>query len=195
MSHETFYAAVKGDPKAITEIVKQYTPLVNKIVNKYSWMSPSHSREDLVQEGLLGIVKALRTFEFDQKVQPMTWIYPHVRGAVQSVARRDTRHPRHTISIEDNDLNSRLEDTVHYELTEEYKESFVKELLIAGCGSTESKRAQIICDRYGLLGNEPLRQGEVATKHRMTKQAVNSQISRFSKQVRETRPDLEVLIK
>ena len=111
------------------------------------------------------------------------------------MARRDTRHPRHTISIEDNDLNSRLEDTVHYELTEEYRESFVKELLIAGCGSTESKRAQIICDRYGLLGNEPLRQGEVATKHRMTKQAVNSQISRFSKQVRETRPDLEVLIK
>lgn len=195
MSQETFYAAVKGDAKAITEIVKQYTPLVNKIVNKYSWMSPSHSREDLVQEGLMGIVKAIQTFDFDKKVQPMTWLYPHVRGAVQGMARRDNRAPRHMISIEDNDLNTKLEDSIQFEVKDEYKASFVKELLIAGCGTVDSKRAQIICDRYGLLGNRPLRQGEVAEKHGMTKQAVNAQISRFSKIIRETCPELEALIK
>ena len=53
--------AIKGDAKSITAIVEQYTPLVHKLVQKYAWMAPAHSREDLVQEGLLGIVKAIET--------------------------------------------------------------------------------------------------------------------------------------
>jgi len=32
--------AVKGDARSITAIVKQYTPLVHKIVNKYAWDVP-----------------------------------------------------------------------------------------------------------------------------------------------------------
>ncbi len=71
----------------------------------------------------------------------------------------------------------------------------MKEILLDGCGSLESKRAQIVCDRYGLLGKEPMRQGEVAKKYGMTKQAINSHIARFSKIIREKHPELEALIK
>lgn len=195
MNNEVFYEAVKGDAAAITAVVKQYTPLVHKIVSKYSWMSPSHSKDDLVQEGLLGIVKAIKTFDLAREVQPMTWIYPVVRGAVQGVARKENRLPRFVLSLEQSDWGHNLEDTVQYEVRDEYKASFVKDLIIAGCGSLESKRAQIVCDRYGLLGKQPLRQGEVAQKYGMTKQAVNSHIARFTKLVRETHPELEVLIK
>ena len=71
----------------------------------------------------------------------------------------------------------------------------VKQLIIDGCGSTDTKRAQIICDRFGLLGRPALRQGEVAKKHGLTKQAVQSHIARFSKIIREKHPELEALIK
>ena len=74
--------AVKGDARSISAIVEQYTPLVQKIVNKYAWMSPVHSREDLVQEGLLGVVRAIETFEVERGHRFMTWVYPKVRGAV-----------------------------------------------------------------------------------------------------------------
>lgn len=195
MHNELFYKAVKGDSAAITAVVKQYTPLVHKIVSKYSWMSPSHSKEDLVQEGLLGIVKAIKTFDITKEVQPMTWIYPVVRGAVQGVARKDNRLPRFPLSLEQSDWGNNLEDSVQYEVKDEYKASFVRELIIAGCGSLDSKRAQIVCDRYGLLGRPGMRQGEVAQKYNMTKQAVNSHIARFSKIVREQHPELEALIK
>jgi RNA polymerase sporulation-specific sigma factor len=195
MNNEVFYQAVKGDAAAITAVVKQYTPLVHKIVSKYSWMSPSHSKDDLVQEGLLGIVKAIKTFDLTREVQPMTWIYPVVRGAVQGVARKENRLPKFSLSLEQSDWGNNLEDTVQYEVRDEYKASFVKDLIIAGCGSLNSKRAQIVCDRYGLLGKAPLRQGEVAKKYGMTKQAVNSHIARFTKIVREKHPELEVLIK
>jgi RNA polymerase sporulation-specific sigma factor len=195
MSNKVFYQAVKGDAAAITAVVEQYTPLVHKIVSKYAWMSPSHSKEDLVQEGLLGIVKAIKTFDIAREVQPMTWIYPVVRGAVQGVARKENRLPRFPLSLEQSDWGHNLEDTVQFEVRDEYKADFVRNLIVAGCGSLDSRRAQIVCDRYGLLGKQPLRQSDVAKKYGMTKQAVNSHIARFTKIVRETHPELEALIK
>ena len=195
MEKDLLSAAVHGDARSITAIVKQYTPLVQKIVNKYSWMSPRHSREDLVQEGLLGIVKAIETFDLSSDYKFMTWVYPKVRGAVQGVARKDNRVPRYQLSLEQSDWGHNLEDTVRFEVQDEFKADFIHQLIVDGCGSLSSKRAQIVCDRYGLLGHEPLRQGEVARKHNMTKQAVNSHIARFTKIVREKHPELEALIK
>jgi RNA polymerase sporulation-specific sigma factor len=187
--------AIKGDPRSITALVEQYTPLVHKIVNKYAWMSPSHSREDLVQEGLLGVVKAIETFDMKRGTRFMTWVYPQVRGAVQGVSRRDLKLPKYTLSIEQSDWAKNLEDPNMFEVQDEFASNLVKEIIIAGCGSVDSKRAQIVCDRYGLLGRQPLRQGEVARKYGMTKQAINSHIARFSKIVREKHPELEALIK
>jgi RNA polymerase sporulation-specific sigma factor len=187
--------AVKGDARSITAIVVQYTPLVHKIVNKYAWMSPTHSREDLVQEGLMGIVKALETFDLERGTRFMTWVYPQVRGAVQGVARKDNRMPKYPLSLEQSDWGGNLEDTVQFEVQDEFKANFIHDIIVAGCGSVDSKRAQIVCDRYGLLGRKPLRQGEVAQKYGMTKQAINSHIARFSKIIRENHPELETYIK
>lgn len=195
MEKDLLYKAVHGDARSITAIVEQYTPLVQKIVNKYAWMSPRHSREDLVQEGLIGIVKAIETFDLSSGYKFMTWVYPKVRGAVQGVARKDNRIPRYQLSLEQSDWGHNLEDEVQYEVQDDYKASLIHDLIIAGCGSVDSKRAQIVCDRYGLLGRRQLRQGEVAQKYGMTKQAINSHIARFTKIVREKHPELEALIK
>ena len=191
---QTLQAAVKGDAKSITMIVQQYTPLVHKLVQKYMWMSPSHSREDLVQEGLMGIVKAIETFDLKRGTRFMTWVYPQVRGAVQGVARKENRRPKYPLSLEQSDWGSNLEDPNQYEVTEDYSTNLIKDIVMAGCGSLESKRAQIVCDRYGLLGRKPMRQGEVARKYGMTKQAVNSHISRFSRIVREKMPELGAFV-
>lgn len=187
--------AVKGDARSISAIVEQYTPLVQKIVNKYCWMAPSHSREDLVQEGLLGVVKAIETFEFERGTRFMTWVYPQVRGAVQGVARREHRLPKYPLSLEQSDWGHNLEDTVQFEVQDEYKANLIHDLVMSGCGSLDSKRAQIVCDRYGLLGRKALRQGEVARKHGLTKQATQSHLARFHRIVRERHPELEALIK
>ena len=191
----TLQDAIKGDPESITKIVTEYTPLVHKIVNRYSWMSPSHSREDLVQEGLLGIVKAIETFDLSKGLQFMTWVFPKVRGAVQIVARKEHRMPKYPLSLEQSDWGNNLEDIVQFEVKDEYTSSLIRDILITGCGSLESKRAQIVIDRYGLLGKKALRQGEVAAKYGMSKQAVNSHIARFTKIVRAKHPELEALIK
>jgi RNA polymerase sporulation-specific sigma factor len=196
MNHtETLLKAVKGDPQSITAIVEQYTPLVHKIVRKYAWMAPQHSREDLVQEGLIGVVRAIETFDISRGTRLMTWVYPQVRGAVQGVARKENRLPKYSLSLEQSDWGHNLEDPKIYEVHDEYKANFVKDLIIAGCGSVDSKRAQIVCDRFGLLGRKPLRQGEVAKKHGLTKQAVQSHLASFHRRVRAKRPELEALVR
>jgi RNA polymerase sigma factor (sigma-70 family) len=157
-------------------------------------MSPAHSREDLVQEGLIGIVKAIETFDFERGCLFMTWVYPKVRGAVQGVARKDNREPKYALSLEQSDWGSNLEDPCQYEVQDEKLSAMVRDIVITGCGSLNSKRAKIVCARYGLMGEKPLRQGEVAEKFGMTKQAINSHIARFTKTVREKMPELQEFV-
>ena len=191
---EIFYSAIKGDPRSVGAVVKQYTPLVHKIVNKYAWMAPKHSREDLVQEGLVGIVRALRTFEPERGHQFMTWVYPQVRGAVSGLARKENRNPKYPLSLEQSDWAGNLEDPDRYEVKDDKLAGFVREIILIGCGSLDSKQASIVCDRFGLLGKKPMRQGDVAKKYGLSKQAVNSYLARFHRKVREKRPELAEFI-
>jgi RNA polymerase sigma factor (sigma-70 family) len=195
---ETFYQAVKGDQAAIDKTIRQFTPLVHKFVRKYGFMAQGHMYDDLVQEGLLGILKAIRTFDLDYRVngkpiRPMTWIWPNVRAAVQGEARKNLKHPKYSLSLEQSDWGSNLEDPVQYELKEDFSFN-VENLVKIGCGTLDSKRAQIVCDRFGLMGRKALRQGEVAKKYGLSKQATNGHISRFLKKVREEEPQLKELI-
>jgi DNA-directed RNA polymerase sigma subunit (sigma70/sigma32) len=103
--------------------------------------------------------------------------------------------PKYPLSLEQSDWGNNLEDTVQYEVKDEYASEMIQKLIEDGCGSLNSKRAQIVCDRYGLLGRPAMRQGEVAAKYGMSKQAVNSHIARFTKIVREKHPELEALVK
>jgi hypothetical protein len=194
-NEQIFLSAVKGDDRAVTRVIKQYTPLVHKLVNKYCWMAPAHSREDLVQEGLMGIVKAIKTFDPERGCKPMTWIYPQVRGAIQGLARKENHNPKYPLSLEQSDWAKNLEDTNHFEVKDEILSERVREVVLAGCGSLDSKRAKIVISRYGLLGEPGLRQGEVAKKFGMSKQAINSHIARFNRIVREKHPELEELVK
>jgi len=191
---QLFYDAVKGDARAVTRVVRQYTPLVHKLVNKYAWMAPKHSRDDLVQEGLMGVVKAIKTFDIERGCKPMTWIYPQVRGAVQGLARKENRNPKYPLSLEQSDWAKNLEDPSQYTVRDEVASTKIRDIVLAGCDSLDSKRAKIVCSRYGLLGEEPLRQGEVAKKFNMSKQAINSHIARFSRIVREKHPELKEMI-
>lgn len=197
-NHEILLEAIKGDAKSIGQVLQQYTPLVHKLVNKYCVYIDKGSKEDLVQEGMVGIHKALKTFDTERGTSFMTWVYHKVRGEVQNFARKEQRrNPQNLVKTADIeylkshwDLSGELskETIVEPDAVESAKR--IRKLLTETCGSLESKRAQIICNRFGLLGKEPLRQGEVAAKFNMTKQAVNSHISQFSKKVREKYPDL-----
>jgi RNA polymerase sigma factor (sigma-70 family) len=194
ITKDTIVKAAKGDARSMRAVINQYTPLVHKLVNKYAFMAPKHSRDDLVQEGFIGLVKAIRKYDPERPTCFMTVAFPSVRGAVQGMARRENRNPKYPLSLEQSDWAHNLEDTARYEVKDDVLSEQVRDIVLVGCGSLESKQASIVCDRFGLLGKKPMRQGEVAEKYGLTKQAVNSYLARFHRKVREKRPELAELI-
>jgi RNA polymerase sigma factor (sigma-70 family) len=184
-----------GDSRATTQLIRKYEPLIHKYARKYGWMAPSHSYEDLVQEGRLAIYRAAMAFEPERGFRFLTLAFAYVRGGVQGLARRENRHPRYTTSVEQNDLAKRLEDTNQIqELKMDMPTEKVREMMTTICGGLDTKRAQILCDKYGLFGRKELRNVDIAKKYGLTKQAVQSYVGKFHNRARKLYPELEAYV-
>ncbi|ATW62826.1 RNA polymerase sigma factor [Synechococcus phage S-CBWM1] len=191
-SELTFFKAIEGDKRAIEEVILQWMPLVHKMANKYGWLAQANQKDDLVQEGRIAIMEAIRTYSPDCGTKPATWIWYKVRGKVQGFGNKQKKHPRFPVELEDADRNGNLEDPSRYELREDFSKDFLTKVLLAGCrDGLDSRRAQIVCSRFGLLGQSELRQGEVAEKFGLSKQAVNAHLTGFYKRVRKQMPELQ----
>ena len=187
--------AKAGDQRAITMLIRKYEPLIHKYARKYGWMAPQHSYDDLVQEGRLAIHRAALAFEPERGFRFLTLAFAYVRGGVQSIARRENRHPRYTTSVEQSDLAKRLEDpSESKEVKMDTPTEKVREMMDTICGGLDTKRAQILCDKFGLFGRKELRNVEIAAKYGLTKQAVQSYVVKFRNRARKLYPELEAYV-
>lgn len=220
---ETLKQAIDGDLKATERVVKQYTPLVHKMVHKYGFMSETHSHEDLAQEGYIAIVLALKSFDPPGEITLeswMTWLYWKVRNGVQLAARKEKRNKRcpvekilesgeglQMIQATSGGSDSGLsEGRSDIELkTEHPLESFdynrepaapsIKQILVDTCGSLDSRKAQIVCGKFGLLGaSQSKSSSELAKELGVTKQCVSNHWRKFTLAVKEKHPDLKQFI-
>ena len=58
-----------GDDPAITELVARYLPMIRRRASRY--FLPGMEAEDVVQEGLIGLLKAIRLYDRDQSSFPV----------------------------------------------------------------------------------------------------------------------------
>jgi RNA polymerase sigma factor (sigma-70 family) len=158
-------------------------------------MAPSHSYEDLIQEGRLGVYSAALAFEPERGFRFLTLAFVYVRGCVQSRARKENRHPRFTESVETSNKAKRIADPTQYtEIKMDIPREQVQGMFDVICGGIHTKRAQILCDRFGLFGHDELRSCEIAEKYGLTKQAVQSYVSKFRARARKLYPELEAYV-
>ena len=79
----------------IDHLVEQYLPLVRHVVYRLAITLPSTlEREDLVGVGVLGLIRAIHTFDASRGVALKTHAYNLVRGAVIDELRRHDFLPR-----------------------------------------------------------------------------------------------------
>lgn len=181
---ETFRKAVNGDEKSIEKTIVQFTPLVHKLVNMYSYMASNHMKEDLVQEGKIGIVNGIRTFDLSRNVVPMTWMFWKVREAIQGAARQEKKHPKYTESIDEVDVSYESDVNAKFNAPQ------IKEILLDRYGGPDTQGFKIICSKYGLFNHTKLTQSEIAKEFGVTKQAVSSCVARFTTSFRKKHPEL-----
>jgi len=187
--------AQAGDRRAERVILKKYERLVHKLAWKYAFTATSHTHEDLTQEGYIGLISAIKSYDPTRGAKFMTWAYYHVRGAITSCGRSDRHQPKYPYSLEDCPRAYNIEDpTQEIDVKMDMPTEFVRTVVAECCGGMHTKRAQVVADRFGLFGNKELRNCEAAAKYGMTKYAVNAHVYAFKKKAAERYPELEMYV-
>lgn len=76
-----------GDTNAQNIMIEQNMRLVEKIAGKFK--DRGYDREELVQVGVIGLIKAVRNFNTDFNTQFSTYAYPVIEGEIKRFIRDD----------------------------------------------------------------------------------------------------------
>ena len=181
--------------RARMAILNKYDRLCHKLARKFAFVAPSYQHEDLVQEGRIGLLQAISTYDAEFGASFMTWAYYNVRGNIAGAGRVEKKEPRYAKSIEDTPRAYNVEDpSQEIKVRDDLSVELVKRIVEESCGGMHTKRANVVMDRFGLLGRKELRNFECAEKYGITKYAVNSHTFQFKKRAREKFPHLAEFI-
>ena len=77
------------------KLIMSYLPLVKYVVDRLPFSSLPHiSREDLISSGVIGLLKALESFDPSRGVKFKTYAIPRIKGAIMDELRRLDWIPR-----------------------------------------------------------------------------------------------------
>lgn len=139
----------------------------------------SSEQDDLVQEGFLGLVEALETFDWARGTRFSTWAVPYVRGRVAAARRLDrggirvpARRMRAAAAAGEQALTmssihglEELESTWWQESPHADDDAPGWEELSAALDGLSAQERSVLAHRYGLAGDRALTQ--VATARRL----------------------------
>ena len=86
-TYDMITRAQAGDQAAMTELVRQNIGLVHWVARRHAWSSVPY--EDMVQEGLMGLVEALRRFDVSRGLKLTTYATHWVRHFVTRAHEND----------------------------------------------------------------------------------------------------------
>ena len=168
--HECFLKMAEGDTNARDKLIEHNLRLVAHIIKKY--YANSHEQEDLISIGTIGLIKAVSTFDYTKGCRFATYgsrcveneILMHFRGLKKTAGELHFDEP---IEVDRNgnqltlmDIISdgiSVDDQIEMKIRSEQLYRHIDDCL------TDRER-EIVIMRYGLDGNAPLTQREVAKK-------------------------------
>lgn len=81
-------------------------PMILRIVQKRRMQSSVLDHEDLVQEGVLGLLQSHKRFDSARKVKLSTFAYRRIDGNVRDAQEREQNHLKFVSPVEDEQLNT-----------------------------------------------------------------------------------------
>lgn len=159
-----------------TEILNQYEPLIHKIAYQFKTVAPQLSHEDLVQEGKIGLLLAISTYDPSYNTKFFTWAYYKVLGAITSCRKFNRKVPLSLPVIHEDPEPFYLKDLQIENLLDNYLDTH--------------RSKEIIKYRFGLFDYPELSSKQIAQKFNITRSKVDSVIYKFKKEVRKNCPDL-----
>lgn len=174
-----------GDELARQTLIEHNLRLVVYIAKKFE--SSGVNLEDLISIGTLGLIKGVQTFKMDKNIKLATYASRCIENEILMHLRK-TNRIRHEVSLDeplnvDWDGNELLlSDILGTEENEVYKdieEDVERQLVFDAINRLKRREREIMYMRFGLCGEDPLTQKEVAQKLDISQ----SYISRLEKKI------------
>lgn len=157
-------AAKGGNRRSVAILLKKYDNLCYKLAKKYSFSFSLHELEDLAQEGRMGLVRAIETYQLGSKASFFTWSYYCVRGAISRVTRSSNKKDRYHLSIEDSQRAYNVEDRSQ---NPHISDDHVQRTLVAVCKGAHTENYKLLCDRLGVYSGKKMSLKRCGEKYNM----------------------------
>lgn len=177
-----FKKAKNNDKKAIEILIKHNLRLVAHIVKKY--YSNSNDQEDLISIGTIGLIKAVKNYDFTKNIKFATFASRCIENEILMYFRQIKKNINNLCLMEDSsNLNNDFYDPEKqrdiFEIVDFRCKSY---LLYEFINKILTKRERsVIIFRYGLYSKIPLTQKETAKKLKISR----SYVSRIEKKAVE----------
>lgn len=175
----------KDDELARQTLIEHNLRLVVYIAKKFE--SSGINLEDLISIGTLGLIKGVQTFKMDKNIKLATYASRCIENEILMHLRK-TNRIRHEVSL-DEPLNvdwdgnelllSDILGTEENEIYKDIEEDVERQLVFDAINRLKRREREIMYMRFGLCGDEPLTQKEVAQKLDISQ----SYISRLEKKI------------
>ena len=172
-----------GDENAKNELIEHNLRLVAHIIKKY--YSKNAAQDDLISIGTIGLIKAINTFNADKGTRLATYAARCVENEILMYFRAQKKTAQDISVNEPIDTDSdgnplTLMDIISTDdeiVDNIYKMTMIQKLSKLITSMPASREKTIILLRYGLDGNKPMTQLEVAKKLNISR----SYVSRIEK--------------
>ena len=156
----------QGDPQAREELIRHNLRLVAHIAKKY-YSSPA-DQEDLISIGTIGLIKAVNSFDHTKGARFATYgarcieneILMHFRAEKKTSGTLSLQEPVDTADGTNLTIVDTLTDDYHMDEELELREE--QAALHRLVNKLQGRERQVLILRYGLAGQPPLTQSEVA---------------------------------
>lgn len=195
---ECFKKLKEGDKSAEEKLIKHNLRLVAHIVKKYKFQKIE--QEELISVGSIGLMKAIKSFDDEKGNSFSTYASRCIQNEILMMI-RSQRKFLNEVSLEDkvktdkegNDVSliDILEDT-NENISEKAETKILFQKVMDVIDKTlTSREKEIICLRFGINGESPKTQNEVAEKLNISR----SYISRIEKKaIKEIRQNANQLL-
>lgn len=187
---EAYYLARcrEGDMEARNTLIEHNLRLVAHVAKKYQ--SPDYDTDDLISIGIIGLIKAVMTFDSEKNNRLATYAARCIENELLMMLRTRKKLAREVsmyekIGMDQEGRELRLMDVLESEpidilddMEREKNIMHLRECLQRVLGGRE---LQVICERYGLLGRKERTQREIAADLGISR----SYVSRLEKKALE----------
>ena len=184
---EKYYIGLyeQGDEDAKKILIEKNLRLVAHIAKKYT--SPSHTMDDFISIGTIGLIKAVNTYSSSRSTRLATYAARCIENEILMYLRRTSRTKGEVsfdepLNVDWDGNELLLSDILGTETDEVYghlEEEVNRKLLGHAMGKLTVREKEIVEMRFGLSGRKELTQKEVADRMGISQ----SYISRLEKKI------------